>query len=57
MNYIEDNFIKNLQDLEVCEHQVAVTEIKNFWNTMWIKREDSSNETDLEKYLVEHPNC
>ena len=47
-------FYRNLENTEACEHQVAVTEIKTFWETMWTKREDSSNEADLNKYLVEH---
>jgi hypothetical protein len=33
---------------------VAVADIKDFWETMWNKREDESNGADLDKYLVEH---
>jgi hypothetical protein len=47
-------FYRNLGETKVEKHQVPVTEIKNFWNTMWNKSENESNEADLEKYLVEH---
>ena len=47
-------FYRNLEETEVVKHQVAVTEIKDFWQTMWTKREDESNSFDFEKYLAEH---
>ena len=47
-------FYRNLEHTQADEHQVPITEIKNFWDTMWNKREDESNDADLEKYLVEH---
>ena len=45
---------RNLEETEIAEHQVEVTEIKNFWETMWTKRPEESNSADLDKYLVEH---
>jgi len=47
-------FYRNLEEVEVVEHQVANTEIKDFWETMCTKRQDESSGTDLETYLVEH---
>jgi len=47
-------FYRNLEETEVKEHQVEIAEIKDFWETMWIKRNDESKEADLDKYLVEH---
>lgn len=33
---------------------MPVKEIRNLWETMWIKREDENTGADLDKYLVEH---
>jgi len=48
------SFYRKLKDEKPVEHQVAVTEIKNFWETMWNKRQDISEGAGLDTYLVEH---
>ena len=45
---------RNLEDDKPVEHQVGITEIKSFWETMWNKRQNDSNGTDLDTYLIEH---
>ena len=47
-------FYRNLEDDKPVEHQVGITEIKSFWETMWNKRQNDSNGTDLDTYLIEH---
>ena len=50
----KEEFCRKLEDEKPIEHNVSVSEIKNFWETMWTKREDSTNVAGLETYLVEH---
>ena len=47
-------FYRNLSGEETSKHNVPVSEIKDFWDTMWVKRKDESEEADLEEYLLEH---
>lgn len=49
-------FYRNLEGNKTVEHQVADTEIKVFWEAMWIKRQDDSNGAGLYKYLIEQLN-
>jgi hypothetical protein len=46
-------FYKSLESTEVVKHQVAATKIKEFWETMWTKRNDQSSWSNLEN-LVKH---
>lgn len=47
-------FYREIEGEKAVEHQVPASEIKNFWNTMWNKREDESNGAGQRKYLVGH---